>query len=363
MNGRLCLRRWARFFVTLLLWMGIADTVSAADSNARSAPPFLAGTAWRLVEFQSMDDAIGTVRPEASALYTMRLHGDGTVNLRLNCNQAKGSWSATPSGDTTSGGFEFGPLAMTRAFCPPPSMDASIAAQAGFIRSYLLKDGRLYLGLMADGGIYAWEPLGEDTAATVIPAAPEAGGPRNWQVSGVSSALKLRAEPSVTARVLMRYRPGTLLDNLGCRQVQGRFWCDVQQLGGGPRGFVAAEFLKPAVSPDGSAAMGPDDSALRAGQGQFDATGTIPCARQAGQPLGQCAFGVARAGGGYATVVVTRPDGRQRAIFFRMGRPLGADTSQADGYLEFRASKEGDLNLIRIGDERYEIPDAVVLGG
>ena len=79
--------------------------------------------------------------------------------------------------------------------------------------------------------------------------------------------------------------------------------------------------------------------------------------------MGQCEFGVARAGGGYATVVIKRPDGRQRIIFFRMGRPIGADTSQADGSPGFRATREGDLNLIRIGNERYEIPDAVVLGG
>lgn len=79
--------------------------------------------------------------------------------------------------------------------------------------------------------------------------------------------------------------------------------------------------------------------------------------------MGQCEFGVARAGGGYATVVVRHPDGFARAIFFRMGRPLGADTSQADGYPAFRAEKESDLNIIRVGDERYEIPDAVVLGG
>jgi hypothetical protein len=46
-----------------------------------------------------------------------------------------------------------------------------------------------------------------------------------------------------------------------------------------------------------------------------------------------------------------------------MGRPIGADASQADGYPEFRATKEGNLNLIRIGEERYEIPDAIVLGG
>ena len=347
----------------LWAWVGVAAPVVGGETTSRQNPPNLAGTAWRLVEFQSMDDATGTLRPETSSLYTMHLHRDGTLNMRLNCNLANGSWSAVPSSDGSSGRFEFGPLAMTRVFCPPPSMDSSIAAQAQYIRSYLLKDGRLYLSLMADGGIYAWEPLKEDPAATFAPAAPEAGGPRNWEVSGVSSALNLREEPSATASILARYRPGTILDNLGCRQVQDKFWCDVQQLGGGPRGFVAAEYLKPAVSPDGSAAVGPDDSALRAGQRQFDATGPLPCAQHAGQPMGQCEFGVARAGGGYATVVVKRPDGRQRIIFFRMGRPIGADTSQADGYPEFRATKEGDLNLIRIGEERYEIPDAVVLGG
>ncbi len=90
---------------------------------------------------------------------------------------------------------------------------------------------------------------------------------------------------------------------------------------------------------------------------------TIPCAQAAGQPMGQCEFCVARAGGGYATVVIKKSDGRTRAIFFRMGKPIGADTSQAEGYPEFKATKESDLNIIRIGNERYEIPDAVALGG
>ena len=79
--------------------------------------------------------------------------------------------------------------------------------------------------------------------------------------------------------------------------------------------------------------------------------------------MGQCDFGVAREGNGNATVIVTMLDGRTRAIFFQNGAPVGADTSQADGYGEFSATKESDLNLIRVGDERYEIPDAVVFGG
>jgi hypothetical protein len=164
------------------------------------------------------------------------------------------------------------------------------------------------------------------------------------------------------ARIVATYTRGTILDNLGCRRAEGRIWCDVQKLGGGPRGYVAAEFLKPAVSPDGSVARGPDDSALRAGQGDFDATGQTPCAQYLGQPMTQCDFGVARAGGGYATVVIKKPDGRTRAIFFRMGAPIGAGTSEADGYSEFSATKESGLHIIHIGDERYEIPDTVVLG-
>lgn len=203
---------------------------------------------------------------------------------------------------------------------------------------------------------------GRESAAASVPAAPEDGGPRNWEVTGVSRGLNLREQPSTSARIVASYAPGTILDNLGCQRADGRIWCDVQQLGGGPRGYVSAQFLKPAVSPDGSVASGPDDSALRAGQGKFDATGNIPCAQYLGQPMGRCEFGVARAGGGFATVVIKKPDGLTRAIFFRIGKPIGADTSEADPG-KFSATREGDLNFIRIGNERYEIPDAVVLGG
>jgi hypothetical protein len=195
-----------------------------------------------------------------------------------------------------------------------------------------------------------------------IPSAPEDGGPRHWEVTGVTSALNLREAASTSARAIARYAPGTVLDNLGCLEAEGRVWCDVQELGGGPRGYVAAEFLTPATSPDGTPAMGSDDSALRAGQGDFDATGQIPCAQASGQPMGQCDFGVARAGGGAATVVVSRPDGRPRAIFFANGVAIGADTSEADPGA-FSAERDSDLNRIEVGDERYEIPDAVVLGG
>ena len=103
-----------------------------------------------------------------------------------------------------------------------------------------------------------------------------------------------------------------------------------------------------------------DSDAVVAGT-DYNATGMVPCAQAKGQPMGQCPFGVIREGSGSATVVVTRPDGRTRAIFFKAGKAVGSDASEADGG-PFSTEREADLNTIRVGDERYEIPDVVVLG-
>jgi hypothetical protein len=105
------------------------------------------------------------------------------------------------------------------------------------------------------------------------------------------------------------------------------------------------------------------DAVERAGQGKFDATGNLPCAQAKGQPMGSCPFGVAREGGGTATVVVTHPDGRKRFIFFEKGRAASSDLSQADGGTGFRVRKNADLFQIEAGNERYEIPEAVITGG
>jgi hypothetical protein len=94
----------------------------------------------------------------------------------------------------------------------------------------------------------------------------------------------------------------------------------------------------------------------------YNATGDIPCTMTTSQPTGSCPFGVVREGNGGGMVTVTKPDGRTRTIFFENGTATGADTSEADPG-EFKAQKQGDLNIIRIGEERYEIPDVVIFGG
>ncbi len=87
--------------------------------------------------------------------------------------------------------------------------------------------------------------------------------------------------------------------------------------------------------------------------------GEIPCARYLGQPMAMCGASVIRQGAQAAVVTVSWPDGGRRVIRFRDGRMEGSDASQP-----FRAVREADLNMIRIGKtERFEIPDALAFGG
>jgi hypothetical protein len=94
----------------------------------------------------------------------------------------------------------------------------------------------------------------------------------------------------------------------------------------------------------------------------YHATTEIPCSMGGGAPTASCFAGVERQGGGSGTVTVTKPDRRTRTIFFEKGRATGYDQSQADPG-KFSASRKGDTTIVHIGQERYEIFDAMLFGG
>lgn len=107
--------------------------------------------------------------------------------------------------------------------------------------------------------------------------------------------------------------------------------------------------------------VGADADAMVEGT-EYHATGQVPCSTAAGEPTGSCEFGVTREADGAGTVIITRPDGSTRAIFFEGGEATSSDASEADGGA-FSVERNGDLSIVHIGEERYEIPDAVVAGG
>jgi len=96
---------------------------------------------------------------------------------------------------------------------------------------------------------------------------------------------------------------------------------------------------------------------------EFNATSEVPCSREAGRPSTSCKAGVVRHGDGSADVTVFWPDGGTRVLFFKGNKFIGADVSQADGEARTSSTVENGLYLIRVGAQRFEIPDALVSGG
>lgn len=150
-------RALAGFLGITLLAISACQTSDSAVADASMVPDGIAGTQWKLIEFQSMDDAQGTTRIADPSRYTVAFGADGTVAIRLDCNRGRGSWSA-PNPTVTGGSLTFGAIASTRAFCPPPSFGEALASHLGYVRSYKIVDGKLAMSLMADGGILLWEP-------------------------------------------------------------------------------------------------------------------------------------------------------------------------------------------------------------
>jgi len=126
--------------------------------DAQAAATGLSGTSWQLVAFQSMDDAQGTRRPAPGHEVTLTFEADGKLLARLDCNRGTGSWNEGAS-LADGAGLTIGPVASTRMLCPEPSMGGLVAMHLSDVTSYMMRDGKLFLALKMDGGIFEWAPL------------------------------------------------------------------------------------------------------------------------------------------------------------------------------------------------------------
>jgi len=76
------------------------------------------------------------------------------MRVRADCNLGTGSWTSESAGQ-----LQFGEIAATQALCPPGSLHDRYMAQFPWVRSYVTKDGGLFLATMADGSIIEFEPM------------------------------------------------------------------------------------------------------------------------------------------------------------------------------------------------------------
>jgi para-nitrobenzyl esterase len=111
----------------------------------------LVGITWKLVKITYSDDTI--FKPDDPAKYTLTFQDDKQVAVRIDCNRGYGTWKSSAQGK-----LEFGSITTTQTMCPPGSLYGLVVRDLPNFRSYLLKDGKLFLALMADGGIYEFAP-------------------------------------------------------------------------------------------------------------------------------------------------------------------------------------------------------------
>jgi heat shock protein HslJ/membrane-bound inhibitor of C-type lysozyme len=188
---------------TVRILMALLLLASASGGSSQTTPPAatsaegggLGGTSWQLVKFQGGDGKVQT--PDDPTKYTVSFDTDRTVAVRFDCNQGRGIWSAKGAQ------LELGDLRITRAACPPGSLYDRLARDWTYIRSFVRKDGNLFLALKADAGIYEFAPMAEKPAPPASAVASR--GPFTFQCQGASGPSE-----EVTA-TFYETKPGLLL--------------------------------------------------------------------------------------------------------------------------------------------------------
>ena len=319
-----------RLLAGVLLALLLAASASAEASRPLRVEP-AAASRGTVIE--------GAIRGDESVDYVVGVGAGQILSVDLLTSNASASFNILPPGSaeaifmgSTSGGVAYVPVA------------GDYVIQVYLMRNAARRHETARYSLAIGVG-------GPDVADSL------AGGPDYWQVAGVGGgdALNVRAGPATRYEVVGKARNGEVLEGRGCRMSGAERWCAIRATGSGQQGWVAGRFLVEAAAPP----VPENEPGGPVGEGaRFDATGSLPCAWAAGQPFRPCPFSVVRAGPGNAGVWIALGDGQERHILFEGGLPVAASIQ---GALSFE--KVGDLFLLRVGAERYEIPEAVVNGG
>ena len=194
----------------------LAAVALAAAQVPASTPTTLGGTSWQLVAFHGMDDTI--VKPDDGSKYTLKFGKDGKVAVRIDCNRGSGTWKSPVPGQ-----LELGAMALTRAMCAPGSMHDRLVQDWSRIRSYVLKERHLFLSLMADSGIYEYEPL---SSANIE------GG--DWQVTAVDTGHQATATTLKASALSLKFSGGSVSGSSGCNRFHGPYSKNGGRLALGP---------------------------------------------------------------------------------------------------------------------------------
>ena len=366
-----------------------ALALAALPSLGWAAAPEFAGTAWQLVAIQSMDDAQGTTTVDDPGRFTLEFGRDGRVAFRLDCNRATASVTLTPAADGSSGSIAFGPIAGTRALCPPPHLDERIVRDMAHVSGYLLKEGKLYLSLMADAGIYEWAPLhaagtvrdqdrivkpvrfAKGTSKAVIRGRITGRQYIDYRVrAGAGQTLKASLERSHLASYFNLLPPESdnvamYVGQIGENRFEGLLPTDgVYTL----RVYLMRSAARRGEHSDFTLSLEITGQPLLPVSGKVDAKfpgtpyharTTVRCEPAYSQARECEAWVIRRGFDGTATVELRWDNAGKRRILFVKGKPEASDSSHG---MTFKRDERGWF-IVFDGDERFEVPEPLVFGG
>lgn len=176
----------------------------------------LEDTSWRLVRITSTEDRVD--EPDDPDRYTIEFKADGGAAIVADCNRGSGSWQSEMANE-----IAFGPIASTKALCPPGSLSESYLAQFERVRRYVMKDGHLFLATITDRSTIEFEPVSAASiAATVLDEDIRTADLAEMREEILSRLFDqfaeekgVRAEPAEIASYLDALRKGMAADGQG----------------------------------------------------------------------------------------------------------------------------------------------------
>ena len=97
-------------------------------------------------------------------------------------------------------------------------------------------------------------------------------------------------------------------------------------------------------------------------RGALPVVNHVRCAQERGQALGACEAEAVRGAGGAVRVVVVFPNGFSRALLFEDGAFVRASPTMSGVGKDTDWWVEDGRHVIRVEDQRYEVPVALVAG-
>jgi heat shock protein HslJ len=179
----------------------------AAAAFAQPPADRLTGSSWRLVRFEGSGGR--TITPADPSKYTIAFGKDGDVSARVDCNRGHGTWTSSGASQLT-----FGPLALTRAMCGPALLNDRLPTDLPAVGSYAIRNGHLFLTLLADAGVYEFEPMAQS-------AAPLEN--TDWTLTKIGDVAVTPPSSAQTAHIVLNKANHRVSGSGGCNRITGGY--------------------------------------------------------------------------------------------------------------------------------------------